>query len=160
MALEHYIVEGSNWKCKVSLEKSKDLDAEYQLIEAATRCVEHLFTHTPRPDSVDILELKDPNGVDFFSTTGGHVDDIPDPAFGLLIKIYKIKDTNKIDNHYLIRTKTLMENASAYDAIPLSFELEDEIKKRNPRMYKTIHSLMKNKMVLKLGEVKKIEEGF
>ena len=102
MALEHYIVEGSNWKCKVSLEKSKDLDAEYQLIEAATRCVEHLFTHTPRPDSVDILELKDPNGVDFFSTTGGHVDDIPDPAFGLLIKIYKINDTNKIDNHYLI----------------------------------------------------------
>lgn len=158
MALEHYIVEGSNWKCKVSLEKSKDVDAEYQLIEAATRCVEHLFTNTSREDSVDMLELKDSNGVDFFSMMDGPVDDVPDPAFGLLIKIYKTKDTNKVDNHYVIRTKVLMENASAYDAIPLSFELEKEIKKRNPRMYKTINFLMKNKMVLKFGEIKKIEE--
>jgi hypothetical protein len=158
MALEHYIVEGSNWKCKVSLEKSKEVDAEYRLIEAATRCVEHLFTNTMRDDSVDVLELKDSNGVDFFSMMGGPVDDVPDPAFGLLIKIYKAKDTNKVDNHYVIRTKVLMENASAYEAIHLSFELENEIKKRNPRMYKTIHSLMKNKLILKLGEIKKISE--
>jgi hypothetical protein len=160
MALEHYIVEGSNWKCKVSLEKSKDFDFDYQLIEAATRCVEHLFTNNIRTDSVDVFELKDTDGVDFFSTAGGHIDDVPAPGFGLLIKIYKIKDTNKIDNHYVIRTKVLLENASACDAILLSLELESELKKHNPRMYKTIHSLMKSKLVLKLGEIKKIEEGF
>lgn len=152
MRKESYIVEGSNWKCKVSLEKGTYDNIDYKLVEAATRCFEHLFSNFAKFDSVDIFELKDEDGVDYFKQT--ETDVIPDPAFGLLTKIYSIKDIKNIDNHYFIKTRTLMENASISCAMDLVDELEVETKKKNPNLYKNISKLMKGKLVFRMGDLK------
>ena len=84
-------------------------------------------------------------------------NDIPDPSFGLLTKIYKVKDIEKTDNHYVIRTRTLMENASVYAAIPLITELESDIEKKNPQLIRTIRTIMKDRQVFKVGDLDKVE---
>lgn len=157
MAHEIYIVEGANWKCKVTLETNPDNDADYRLIEAATRCMEYLFSDEGRYDeTVEIFELKNGQGLDYFAKTKKSSKmEAPDPAFGLLTKIYRPKDVSKTDNHYVIRTRILMENASAYTAIPMISELEADIKKKNPQLYNTVTEIMKNKIVFKFGDVGK-----
>ena len=157
MPNETYIVEGSNWKCKVTSETNTDNDTEYRLIEAATRCIEHLFSQNSRQDCVDIFELTDESGVNFFQEPDMDENDIPDPSFGLLTKIYKVKDIEKTDNHYVIRTRTLMENASVYAAIPLITELESDIEKKNPQLIRTIRTIMKDRQVFKVGDLDKVE---
>lgn len=152
MRTETYIVEGSNWKCKVDLEKSKDpSDKEYQLIEAATLCIEHIFGNYEHMDCVDMFELKDTQGVDYFQSLDA--DDIPNPSFGLLTKVYKLKDAKNIDNHYVIRTRTLLENASAYHITDLMDDLEDELKSVNPKMVEVVTQLMNGKSILKFGDL-------
>ena len=152
MKTETYIVEGSNWKCKVDLEKmSGTTDKEYQLIEAATLCIEHIFGNYEHMDCVDMFELKDRQGIDYFKSLES--EDIPDPSFGLLTKVYKLKDSKNVDNHYVIKTRMLLENASANHITDLLDELEDEIKSTNPKMFETVDDLMKGKSILKFGDL-------
>lgn len=156
MKKESYIVEGSNWKCKVNLEKDTYDNVDLKLVEAATRCFEHLFGNFAKFDSVDIFELKDEDGIDYFKQTETEI--IPDPSFGLLTKIYKIKDVKNINNHYFIKTRTLMENASIACAISLLDELEKETKKTNPGLYKNISKLMKGKLVFRMGDLENMTD--
>jgi hypothetical protein len=152
MRTETYIVEGSNWKCKVDLEKSKEsINKEYQLIEAATLCIEHIFGNYEHLDCVDMFELKDTQGFDYFKSLEN--DDIPDPSFGLLTKVYKLKDSKNVDNHYVIKTRMLLENASANHITDLLDELENEIRDTNPKMLDTVEQLMKGKSILKFGDL-------
>jgi hypothetical protein len=161
MATDNYIVEGTNWKCRVSLERNSDQDHDYRLIEAATRCIEHLFGGTIPNSSVDVIELIGPDGVDFFKSEVVDEDNIPDPAFGLLIKIYNIKDAKKEKNHYVIRTKLLMENASAYDALKLAVDLETEIKEKNPAVFNSLEKILHGSLVFRYGDLKDIQsDGF
>lgn len=152
MRTETYIVEGSNWKCKVDLEKIKDVtNKEYQLIEAATLCFEHIFGNYEHSECVDMFELKDTNGLDYFQDL--EADDVPNPSFGLLTKVYKLKDTKNVDNHYVIRTRTLLENASAHHITDLIDELEEELKSVNPKMIEVVTQLMDGKSILKFGDL-------
>jgi len=158
MSKETYIVEGTNWKCRVSLESNTEQNFDYKLIEAATRCIEHLFSAHGPQSSVDVIELLDSDGADFFKLEEVDEDKIPDPAFGLLTKVYRLKDINKHDDHYVIRTKTLMENASAYDALWLVDELEQEVKKKNPLMFNSVEKVMRNNLVFRFGDLKKYQQ--
>jgi len=151
MKTETYIVEATNWKCKVYLEKTKDVDKEYQLIEAATLCIEHIFGNYEHMDCVDMFELKDTNGCDYFQDLES--DEMPNPSFGLLTKVYKLKDTKNIDNHYVIKTKTLLQNAGAYYITDLIDELEEVLKNQNPKMVEVVTQLMKGKTILKFGDL-------
>lgn len=151
MKRDSYIVEGTNWKCKVDLEKNPNQDKEYNLIEAATRCVEHLFGNYTHPDTVDVFELKDTNGVDYFKQLD--IDDVPDPAIGLLTKVYKLKDVKNSDNHYVIKTRDLLHNASALDSIILIEMLETQVKLKNPELYKFVCKTMKDKFIVKFGDL-------
>lgn len=150
MKCDSYIVEGTNWKCKVSLESSLQLDVNNKMVEAATRCIEHLF-NGQNEEFVNIFELKDREGRDYFKEKD--LDDVPDPSFGLLTKIYKTKDKTNSGNHYVIKTRTLMENASIVDAIHLMTKLEEDTKKSNPYLFKTINKLLKNRLIFKLGDL-------
>lgn len=154
MRKEAYIVEGSNWKCKVNMEKGTYDNIDHKLVEAATRCFEHMFSNFSKFECVDIFELKDENGVDYFKHA--ELEEIPDPAFGLLTKIYSIKDSKHIDNHYFIKTRTLMENASIACAMDLLDELEEETKKNSPSLYKNISKLMKGKLVFRMGDLENL----
>lgn len=156
MKKESYIVEGSNWKCKVSLEKGTYDNVDLKLVEAATRCFEHLFSNFSKFESVDIFELKNEDGEDYFKQTD--IEIVPDPAFGLLTKIYSIKDLKNIDNHYFIKTRTLMENASIACAMDLLDELEEETRKTNPSLYKNISKLMKGRLVFRMGDLQDISD--
>jgi|TARA_R110000868_G_scaffold9602_14_gene47351 hypothetical protein len=152
MQTETYIVEGSNWKCKVDVEKTKDsTNKEYRLIEAATLCIEHIFGNYEHMDCVDMFELKDRQGVDYFKCLDS--DEIPDPSFGILTKVYKLKDLKNVSNHYVIRTRMLLENASANHITDLLDDLEDEIKSTNPKMLTTINQLMEGKSIFKFGDL-------
>ena len=159
MRQENYIVEGTNWKCKVSLDNDLDQKLEFKLFEAATKCIEHLFSnHGPIP-SVDLIELTDSEGVDYFKIETDDESSVPDPSFGILTKVYKIKDIKNPDNHYVILTEKLMENASAYEAILLIDTLEKMMNEKNPQIYESVNNVMRDKLVFKYGDLKKFEKG-
>lgn len=151
MKFDTYIVEGTNWKCKVDLEKNTGLNKEYQLIEAATRSLEHLFGNYDHMDSVEVFELRDTDGIDYFKQI--NYEDVPEPALGLLTKIYSLKDVKKTNNHYVIKTKNLLENAGINYALTLVNILEKEIHLKNPKLIETIQDLMKDKIIIKYGDL-------
>jgi len=156
--IESYVVEGVNWKCKVDIiSRNTFKDIEDKLIEAATLCFEHIFGKYPHMDVVDLYELKDENGIDYFKNIDEDSidDEIPDPSFGFVTKIYSIKDLNKADNHYVIPSKFIFENASNLEGIFLSEELEKEIKFKNPVLVKTVNKLIQDskKHIIKFGDL-------
>lgn len=152
-SVETYIVEGTNWKCKVLFNKLRHLSPEDELIEVTTQCFEHIFGKYPHMDVIDIFELRDLNtGIDYFKNI--EEETIPDPSFGLLTKIYKKEDIKNADNHYVVQTKFIFENASNIEAASLADQLEQEIKTKNPDFVASLKSLMKNTYVLKYGDLK------
>jgi len=149
-----YIVEGTNWKCKISYDKSNNFSQEDELVEVATRCFEHMFGIYPHLDQVDIFELRDLNGLDYFKNL--EEDDIPDPSFGILTKIYKKEDSKDSNNHYYIMSKFIFENASNPEAVLLAEELEKEVQKKNPDFYDSLEDMMKDSKILKAGDMKDV----
>lgn len=153
MTYDSYIVEGTNWKCKVNLEKNSINKGDFKLVEAATRCIEHLFSYFPQNECVDVFELRNSKGVDYFKQK--NLEEVPDPSFGLLTKIYKVKDAKNKNNHYVIRTRTLLENAGVFEGVKLIMVLEKETKKNLPELYNSIETVLKNKIIFKMGDLDK-----
>jgi len=144
MKIENYIVESGNWKCKVSVE-SKLGKKDYTIIECATLSFETLFGNgciSYDQMDIEIFSLIDENGKDFFVDD---LQDCPNPSFGLLTKVYNIKDSKLLDNHFYMLSRNIFENAAQPHHVELAMELEEEMKKTKTKEYNIIMSVLFNK---------------
>jgi len=144
MCIENYIVESGNWKCKVSV-KSKLGKKDYTIIECATLSFETLFGNgciSYDQMDIEIFSLIDENGKDFFVDD---LQDCPNPSFGLLTKVYNIKDSKLLDNHFYMLSRNIFENAAQPHHVELAMELEEEMKKTKTKEYNIIMSVLFNK---------------
>jgi len=146
MKIENYIVESGNWKCKVSVD-SKLGKKDYKVVECATLAFETIFGNgclSYDEMDIEIFSLIDEDGKDFFVDD---VDDCPDPSFGLLTKVYNIKDSKKNDDHFYMLSRDVFENASQPHHVEMALELEEEMKKTNTKEYNIIMSVLFNKKI-------------
>ena len=142
MKVENYIVESGNWKCK-SVIDTKLGKKDYRVIEAATLSFETIFGNGITEDiDLEVFSIVDQDGKDFF------VDDMencPDPSFGVLTKVYNIKDRKNSNKHYYMLTSDVFANAGLPYYVEMAHELEDEMERSKNKEFKMIMSVLFNK---------------
>jgi hypothetical protein len=147
-----YIVEGGNWKCLVEYSDKTYRKLNDRIIEICTLAYEELFNDNINHNNVEIYQLLDESGKNFFETS--IYDDVKMPMLNISIitKCYNIIDTNISKNQFYILSDILIENSSNPHLINEFLILKDKIFEEIPDMKQFIErKFIDNKIIKNIG---------